>query len=134
MRGVDVVLLDAGEVSGGTTGLGEGNVLCSDKAPGPQLDLCLHGLRMRRSAPARRASCRLEALPRRAAWAGLRPWLRDHRPAIGPSKAVERVWLATGHEGARVALGPVTGRLIAQAYCGEPSPIDPEAFYPDRFG
>ena len=28
VRGVDVVLLDAGEISGGTTGLGEGNVLC----------------------------------------------------------------------------------------------------------
>ena len=30
------------------------------------------------------------------------------------------LWLATGHEGAGVALGPVTGRLIAQLYAGEP--------------
>jgi glycine/D-amino acid oxidase-like deaminating enzyme len=37
------------------------------------------------------------------------------------------------HEGAGVALGPVTGRLIAQAYCGEPSPIDLDPFDPDRF-
>ena len=43
VRGVDVVLLDAGEVSGGTTGLGEGNVLCSDKDGGPELELCLRG-------------------------------------------------------------------------------------------
>ncbi|MGH2950332.1 MAG: NAD(P)/FAD-dependent oxidoreductase, partial [Solirubrobacteraceae bacterium] len=46
VRGVDVILLDAGEVSGGTTGLGEGNVLCSDKDAGPELDLCVHGLAM----------------------------------------------------------------------------------------
>ena len=43
-RGVEVDLVDAGEVSGGTTGLGEGNVLCSDKEPGPELDLAVLGL------------------------------------------------------------------------------------------
>ena len=39
-------LIDAGEVSGGTTGLGEGNVLCSDKDAGPELDA--RGARPRR--------------------------------------------------------------------------------------
>ena len=73
-------------------------------------------------------------LPVAAAWTGLRPWLPDHRPAIGPSRAVPGLWLATGHEGAGVALGPVTGRLIAQLYCGEPPVVDPIAFDPDRFG
>ena len=53
------------------------------------------------------------------AWAGLRPWLPDRLPAVGPSAAVPGLWLATGHEGAGVALGPVTGRLVAQLYCGE---------------
>ena len=43
VRGVDVLLLDAGDVSSGTTGLGEGNVLCGDKDAGPDLDLCLAG-------------------------------------------------------------------------------------------
>jgi D-hydroxyproline dehydrogenase subunit beta len=71
--------------------------------------------------------------PRVAAWAGLRPWLPDHLPAIGPSAAVEGLWLATGHEGAGVALGPITGRLIAQAYCGEPVAVDLGPFDPDRF-
>src|SRR3954469_12674073 len=42
-RGVEVDLLDAGEVSGGTTGLGEGNVLCSDKDAGPELELAVIG-------------------------------------------------------------------------------------------
>ena len=85
-------------------------------------------------ARAARLFPRLPELPRLAAWAGLRPWLPDHLPAIGPSAAVEGLWLATGHEGAGVALGPVTGRLIAQAYCGEPSSVDLAPFDPDRFG
>jgi D-hydroxyproline dehydrogenase subunit beta len=68
-----------------------------------------------------------------AAWAGLRPWLPDHLPAIGPAGAVEGLWIATGHEGSGVALGPVTGRLIAQLYAGEPADVDPTPFSPDRF-
>jgi D-hydroxyproline dehydrogenase subunit beta len=67
------------------------------------------------------------------AWAGLRPWLPDHLPAIGPSSAVEGLWVATGHEGAGVALGPVTGRLVAQLYTGEAPVADPAPFAPDRF-
>ena len=68
-----------------------------------------------------------------AAWAGLRPWLPDNLPAIGPSHAVPGLWLATGHEGAGVALGPVTGRVIAQLYTGEEPIVDPAPFDPDRF-
>ena len=75
----------------------------------------------------------LAALPVAGAWAGLRPWLPDRLPAIGPSAAVPGLWLATGHEGAGVALGPVTGRLVAQLFCGEPPVVDPAPFAPDRF-
>jgi D-hydroxyproline dehydrogenase subunit beta len=76
----------------------------------------------------------LRALELDAAWAGLRPWLPDGLPAIGPSTAVTGLWLATGHEGAGVALGPVTGRLVAQLYAGEAPVVDPAPFSPDRFG
>jgi D-hydroxyproline dehydrogenase subunit beta len=72
-------------------------------------------------------------LPVAAAWAGLRPWLPDHLPAIGPSARVPGLWLATGHEGAGVALGPVTGRVVAQALCGEEPLVDLTPFDPDRF-
>ena len=48
----------------------------------------------------------LRALPRSGAWAGLRPWLPDGLPAIGASAAADGLWVATGHEGAGVALGP----------------------------
>ncbi|XVX21879.1 NAD(P)/FAD-dependent oxidoreductase [Actinomycetota bacterium] len=39
--GMAVVILDSGQVGGGTTSRGEGNVLVSDKAPGPELELAL---------------------------------------------------------------------------------------------
>jgi D-hydroxyproline dehydrogenase subunit beta len=67
------------------------------------------------------------------AWAGLRPWLPGGLPAIGPTDAAEGLFLATGHEGAGVAHGPITGRLIAQAICGEETDLDLGPFSPDRF-
>jgi D-hydroxyproline dehydrogenase subunit beta len=76
---------------------------------------------------------RLAQLPVAAAWAGLRPWLPDALPAIGRSRAVPGLWLATGHEGAGVALGPVSGRLVAQLFTGEEPAVDPAPFDPDRF-
>ena len=67
------------------------------------------------------------------AWAGLRPWLPGGLPAIGASAAADGLWIATGHEGAGVAHGPITGRLVAQAICGEPTDLGLEPFRPDRF-
>ena len=75
----------------------------------------------------------LRALEATASWAGLRPWLPDHLPAIGRAERVPGLWLATGHEGSGVALGPVTGRLVAQLYCGAAPVVDPAPFAPDRF-
>ncbi|MFF1278726.1 FAD-dependent oxidoreductase, partial [Streptomyces marokkonensis] len=37
--GLDVTVVDRGAVGAGTTSRGEGNVLLSDKEPGPELDL-----------------------------------------------------------------------------------------------
>ncbi|WP_285565902.1 FAD-binding oxidoreductase [Streptomyces sp. RTGN2] len=39
--GLSVAVVDRGPVAGGTTGAGEGNLLVSDKLPGPELDLAL---------------------------------------------------------------------------------------------
>ncbi|TDD46520.1 FAD-binding oxidoreductase [Nonomuraea terrae] len=39
--GLDVTVVDRGPVAGGTTGSGEGNVLVSDKEPGPELELAM---------------------------------------------------------------------------------------------
>ena len=94
------------------------------------IDAAISGALVERAA---RLFPRLRTLPVIDAWAGLRPWLPDRLPAIGPSRSAPGVWLATGHEGAGVALGPVTGRLIAQLYCGERPVVDPAPFDPDRF-
>ncbi len=39
--GLTVCVIDRGPLAGGTTGAGEGNILVSDKEPGPELDLAL---------------------------------------------------------------------------------------------
>lgn len=56
--GLSVVVVDRGPVAGGTTSAGEGNLLVSDKEPGPELDLTM-------------LSCRL--------------WRDDVAPALGPA-------------------------------------------------
>ncbi len=67
-------------------------------------------------------------------WIGFRPWLPDHLPAIGASRRVPGLWVGTGHEGSGVALGPITGRALAQAIAGEEPEVDLRPFDPDRFG
>ncbi|MFD8754127.1 NAD(P)/FAD-dependent oxidoreductase [Kitasatospora sp. NPDC059577] len=44
--GLTVAVVDRGPVAGGTTGAGEGNLLVSDKEPGPELDLALLSTRL----------------------------------------------------------------------------------------
>ncbi|HZY27636.1 MAG TPA: FAD-binding oxidoreductase [Jiangellaceae bacterium] len=44
--GLRVTVVDRGSVAGGTTGAGEGNLLVSDKLPGPELDLARHAARL----------------------------------------------------------------------------------------
>ncbi len=44
--GLSVAVVDRGPVAGGTTGAGEGNLLVSDKEPGPELDLALLSTRL----------------------------------------------------------------------------------------
>ena len=73
----------------------------------------------------------VRSLDLNSAWAGLRPWLPDGLPAIGRSRT--GIWVATGHEGAGVGLGPITGELIAAAISGERLPLDLTPFDPDRF-
>jgi D-hydroxyproline dehydrogenase subunit beta len=73
----------------------------------------------------------LRDLPVTRAWCGFRPWLPDGLPAVGP--LADGIWTSTGHEGAGVCLGPVSGRLLAQMVCGEEPLADPAPFDPHRF-
>jgi glycine/D-amino acid oxidase-like deaminating enzyme len=75
----------------------------------------------------------LAALEHDSTWVGFRPWLPDGLPAIGPCRAAPGLWIGTGHEGAGIQLGPITGRLLAQAITGETPDLGLSAFDPERF-
>lgn len=51
--GLDVTVVDRGPVAGGTSGAGEGNILVSDKEPGPELDLAVLSNRLWRELAGR---------------------------------------------------------------------------------
>jgi D-amino-acid dehydrogenase len=44
-----------------------------------------------------------------------RPRSFDNRPIIGRVPGQERLWVATGHGGRGMSLGPASGRLMAEA-------------------
>ncbi|MEV7244947.1 FAD-binding oxidoreductase [Streptomyces sp. NPDC093248] len=67
-------------------------------------------------------------------YAGFRPYLPDHVPAIGPDPRVPGLLHACGHEGAGIGLATGTGQLIAQALTGKATELDLGPFRPDRFG
>lgn len=96
----------------------------------PRVDAALAGRVVERAA---RLAPAITAFARDATWVGFRPWLPDHLPAIGPVAAVPGLWLATGHEGAGVVLGPISGRLVADALTGTAPALDLAPFSPDRF-
>lgn len=50
--GLSVTVVDSGPVAGGTSGAGEGNLLVSDKEPGPELDLAVRSLQLWQSLAA----------------------------------------------------------------------------------
>jgi glycine/D-amino acid oxidase-like deaminating enzyme len=54
--GLSVHVVDRGPLAGGTSSAGEGNVLVSDKEPGPELDLALHSQRVWRGELAEHAA------------------------------------------------------------------------------
>ncbi|MGP3980148.1 NAD(P)/FAD-dependent oxidoreductase [Streptomyces sp. KR80] len=66
-------------------------------------------------------------------YAGFRPYLPDHLPAIGPDPDVPGLLHACGHEGAGIGLAPATGLLIAQLTSGGELPLNVAPFSPGRF-
>jgi D-hydroxyproline dehydrogenase subunit beta len=73
----------------------------------------------------------LSELPVTRSWCGFRPWLPDGLPAAGPLEP--GIWTSTGHEGAGICSGPISGRLLASMICGEQPDLDPAPFDPRRF-
>ncbi|MGW4568892.1 NAD(P)/FAD-dependent oxidoreductase [Streptomyces sp. NPDC004561] len=66
-------------------------------------------------------------------YAGFRPYLPDHLPAIGPDPRVPGLFHACGHEGAGIGLAAGTGRLIAGTLTGKAAELDLTPFRPERF-
>ncbi|GGY02446.1 oxidoreductase [Streptomyces hiroshimensis] len=66
-------------------------------------------------------------------YAGFRPYLPDHLPAIGPDPRVPGLLHACGHEGAGIGLAPATGLAVARQLTGGEPPLDLGPFHPGRF-
>ncbi|ASU81671.1 FAD-binding oxidoreductase [Nocardiopsis gilva YIM 90087] len=66
-------------------------------------------------------------------YAGFRPYLPDHLPAIGPDPRRPGLVHACGHEGAGVGLAPATGLVVARWLSGGDLPLDIHPFRPERF-
>ncbi|MGA4837813.1 NAD(P)/FAD-dependent oxidoreductase [Streptomyces sp. G45] len=66
-------------------------------------------------------------------YAGFRPYLPDHLPAIGSDPRVPGLLHACGHEGAGIGLAPATGLAVARALTGGAPPLDLTPFRPERF-
>ncbi len=66
-------------------------------------------------------------------WFGFRPCSPDGLPYIGMSGKYKNLAIATGHAMIGLALGPATGKLIAEAFNGEKASMDIGIFSPGRY-
>jgi len=57
-------------------------------------------------------------------YGGFRPFMPDHLPIVSADHRMPGLWHATGHEGAGIGLGPITGELLAAMVTGGTSPVD----------
>jgi len=66
-------------------------------------------------------------------WRGLRPCPPDGLPYIGRSARHPNLIIATGHAMLGISMGPITGQLVAQLACDQPTTLGLTPFSPDRF-
>ncbi|MFF3731205.1 hypothetical protein ACFYXM_13035 [Streptomyces sp. NPDC002476] len=112
-------MVDRGPVAGGTTGAGEGDLLVSDKEPGPELDLALYSLGLWREL----AALLLQEIEHEAK-GGLavapdpgfarRPAPLRRKPGQGRRRSRRG---GAGRPGRRVRPGPATSRAPSPASC-----------------
>lgn len=67
-------------------------------------------------------------------WAGLRPCTADGVPSLGRSEIRRDLVVAAGHGMWGLALGPVSGELVATGVIENAPTLHEPAFTPDRFG
>jgi glycine/D-amino acid oxidase-like deaminating enzyme len=66
-------------------------------------------------------------------WAGLRPFVRDALPVLGPVNNIEGLTVATGHYRNGILLAPVTAGLIADLLTGGSASVYLDMFGAGRF-
>jgi D-amino-acid dehydrogenase len=66
-------------------------------------------------------------------WGGLRPLTPDGLPIIGRSQIWKNLIIATGHGMQGLALGPITGKIVAQLVCEEKPTVDVGGLGEERF-
>jgi sarcosine oxidase subunit beta len=65
-------------------------------------------------------------------YAGLRPYTPDHFPIISATD-IAGFYVAAGHEGDGIGLSLITGKLVSQMICMEPTEVSMEPLRLDRF-
>lgn len=63
---------------------------------------------------------------------GFRPVSADRAPLLGPLKQFPNVFVATGHGGYGIEVGPYSGALIAELIAGREPELDLSPFAPER--
>lgn len=69
----------------------------------------------------------------RSTWCGLRPLTADGLPAVGWAPGVDNLFVATGHAMMGFLLGPLSGRMAAEAILDGALSIEVPEFRVDRF-
>ncbi|WP_175926369.1 NAD(P)/FAD-dependent oxidoreductase [Burkholderia cepacia] len=88
-------------------------------------------------AKAARTACTLFPLMRQAravrCWSGIEGFMPDGLPVIGPSRAAPSLFHAFGFSAHGFQLGPIVGKLLAEAISDGTPSLPLEAFAVDRF-
>jgi glycine/D-amino acid oxidase-like deaminating enzyme len=89
--GAEVTVLERGTVAGGTSSAGEGNILVSDKPPGPELELALWSRRLWHELAADVDAEAIELEPKGGLVVAVSPAERDHLYALADRQRAARV-------------------------------------------
>jgi glycine/D-amino acid oxidase-like deaminating enzyme len=74
----------------------------------------------------------LERLSIVRTWTGFRAATEDKLPVLGACPGLDRVYVATGHEGLGITTSLGTARLLADLIAGRTPEIDPSPYSPSR--
>ncbi|KAG2404742.1 uncharacterized protein HKW66_Vig0243890 [Vigna angularis] len=65
---------------------------------------------------------------------GLRPYMPDEKPVIGPVPGLSNVFLAAGHEGCGLSMAMGTAEMIVEMVLGYPEKVDSTVFALHKVG